>query len=692
MSVPGGGAVTQETAASGASASWPEVVRTAYLLTMDHGTAEELAAAAFVQQRRRRLPPSPDVVRQLVLTLPSSLARQLVARTRRRPDPGDPFVAAYLGLSARQRALLVVRLDDGLDGPAAAAMLGLRPAQARELTAAALDTLRAAPPVVAAGPSQVGGDSTDRRLDPPAADELDLGELTPSDREPPADPLPGDPVVPRLAAVFAELSAAPPVVADPARRVDEAAALARRRRARLAVVAVCLVAIVAGSGALLGKRRADDLAQQERAERRRAAEAALNPVVQGGDVATWPTRGSLAGRGDLVAQVRAAAQREDAGVVLGVPFMGEVAGLDVALAITEGSDGNGRPERRLVALFGPRSQPVSSWQRTVDALDADGPEDLPVPVLSAALSGEDGQIRTVVVTVSSGVSFAVSPRLRIDPDGVPTRRYTTVPLRNGVGTMSWRGALQGAMTRVQYRDQSPSFGHTSLAWWPEDPPTDLRGKVRDAASCRGAPFTGLRLNADDAGRNAAAMVGLWADEVAQVQVVGCRRVGKHVVMILGVRAVDGTALQTSLEEVHDGGGSMSSSGGIVAVPRNREATHPLYVRLMDPDQSSGFDRRTVVFAAPGGATAELVREPVEGAGRVLVKARLGADGLGVGRAAAPLDDLLETDQGPLFVVVRDAAGRQLERVPAPGGDDLEPETLDGPVDPPADGPAFPHRR
>jgi hypothetical protein len=328
----------------------------------------------------------------------------------------------------------------------------------------------------------------------------------------------------------------------------------------------------------------------------------------------------------------------------------------------------------------------------MDVLDPDGPDDLPVPVLSAALSGRDGQIRTVVVTVSTGVSFAVSPRLRIDSDGASSRRYTAVSLRNGVGTLTWRGALQGAMTRVQYGDGSPSFGSTSLSRWPEDPPTKLGGRVLAATSCRGVPFNGVRLNAGDAALSAAAQVGLWADEVARVQVVGCRRVGNHVVMMLGVRAVDGTALQTSLEEVTDDGGLMSSTGETRAAPRNREATYPRYVRLFERDEPSDLERRTLVFAAPGGATAELVRDPAEGASRVLVKARLGADGLGVGTAAAPLDDLLPANEDPLFVVVRDAAGRQLERVPAPGGHDIEPETPEGPIDPPADDPAFPHRR
>jgi hypothetical protein len=474
--------------------------------------------------------------------------------------------------------------------------------------------------------------------------------------------------------------------------VDEAAARARRRRNRLAVVAAGLVLAVAGSGALLGKRHADELADQARAERRRAAEAALNPVVASSDVTTWPTRGDLAGRADLLAQVRTVAA--DDGTVLAVPFLGQVGGRGLALAVTSGTEDDGRPAQRLVALVGPVTRPVRSWERTRDALDPDGPDDLPVPVLSATVASGDGRVSAVVVTVSRGVSFAVSPGPRVDADGVPTRRYTGVLLRNGVGTTTWPGVPAGALMRVQYGDGPPSFGGTSLVHEQQEPPVRVRRQVL-AGSCRGARFEVLRSRLHLVARDSAAQLGLGAGQVAQVQAVGCRRVADRAVAVVGVRMVDGTALQTVPQEIRYDGGVAYPGADVRAVPRGREATYPSVVALYDDDGLSSALGRNVLFCAPGGATAELVRSSVGSPGNVLAEAPLGPDGVGVGTATAPLADLLRDEQDPLFVVVRDAGGVILERLPVPTGHRLEPESPHGPVDGPgapgAPG-AFPHRR
>ena len=681
MSQPGRGAVSTVAGEPGVSDDWPEVVRTAFLLTADHGAAEELAAAAFVQQRRRRSARSPVDARLLVLRIAVSLAWQLRARSRRRPDADDPFLAAYLGLSARERALLVLRIGDGLDGPAAATVLRLRPKEARTSIVTALDTLVAALPAVA-------GRLTAARSGPAAAAELDLGELTPSDGgddRAGGDPLVGHPVVPRLAALFAELSAAPPVVADPARRVEVAVAHTRRRRNWL-VVAVAGLVVAAAGGIALEKRHAADLAEQQQAARRLAAAAALNPVVQSSDVATWPTRGSLAGRADLLAQVREVAGKGNEDAVLAVPFLGEVDGLNVALAVVTGLDDGAQPTRRLVALAGSGTRTVSSWESYEGQLDPDGPNDLPVPVLSAALGGRDGLVRSVVVTVSREVSLAVSPRPQIDAAGIPTRRYTAVALSNGVGTLTWQGVAPVTIVRVQYAGSAPSFTTPSITRWPDDSDEKPYRQVL-ATSCRGARFEGLRLNLDNAASSAAVRIGVDVDQVAQVVAVGCRRAANHTAMIVAVRLVDGTALQTTVEEITNADGVVGMPGPQVrAVPRGREVTYPRVLHLSD-DDTSRADPRTVVFAAPRGATAELVRGS-GGAARVLARAPLAADGVGVGTATARLGDLLTDDEGSLFVVVRDAAGRELERVPAPAGHAVEPKELDGPVD----RPGFPHRK
>src|SRR4051812_2090362 len=91
---------------------WGDLLRTAYLLTADHGLAEELAVAALVRAGRRpwwsRWRPAPDA-RRLVLTLPASPPwRARGRRTRPAPEREDPFLRAYRSLPARGRALLVL--------------------------------------------------------------------------------------------------------------------------------------------------------------------------------------------------------------------------------------------------------------------------------------------------------------------------------------------------------------------------------------------------------------------------------------------------------------------------------------------------------------------------------------------------------------------------------------------------------
>jgi hypothetical protein len=242
------------------------------------------------------------------------------------------------------------------------------------------------------------------------------------------------------------------------------------------------------------------------------------------------------------------------------------------------------------------------------------------------------------------------------------------------------------MIRSQYLRGSPWFDPVWVNEWQEDRSArPVRSAV--AASCRGTAFRWARNNLDDMARDVAGQVGGTSDEVALAQAVGCRRVADRYVMIVGVRLADGTALQTALEEKRGDGESSFSTVGARSVPRGREASYPRVVRLGDED-APDVVRRAVLFAAPGGATAELVSGP----STVLARARLGADGIGVGTAAGPLNELLERDQGLVSVVVRDAAGKLLERVPVPAGHETEPEDPEGPVDPPVDGPAFPHRK
>jgi hypothetical protein len=298
-----------------------------------------------------------------------------------------------------------------------------------------------------------------------------------------------------------------------------------------------------------------------------------------------------------------------------------------------------------------------------------------VPVLSAALPRTGNQIRYVVVTLSSGISAAYSPRPEIDAKGVVSRRFTALPLENGVGTGVGPGTGTAATLRVQRGDEPPQigpFGYRSLTS-PGSPTPALRAV---AASCRGEAFGNARLNMDNVAAGVTTDAGRAVSEISQISALWCRQVGPHAVMFVGVRLSDGTAFQTDFEDVEEGGGHGFAGQRGWPVPRGRDATYPSYVRLtLLEEKPSEAVRRAVLLFGPGGASADLVRGPAA-TGPVLVRARLGLDGAGVGSGP---DYRLGGREDGLLVVVRDRAGRELERVQVPDKQDVWGTALDGPV-------------
>jgi hypothetical protein len=237
--------------------------------------------------------------------------------------------------------------------------------------------------------------------------------------------------------------------------------------------------------------------------------------------------------------------------------------------------------------------------------------------------------------------------------------------------------MSSATLRLQWGDAPPVIRDPQLMnWQVPASPEPIGGSV--AASCQGARFANLRLNLDNIGRNAASAAGRAPDDIAQLRAVGCRLVGDHAVMFTSVGLTDGTALQTVQEGVGQGNPDAFPGAEVYPVPRGREVTFPRHHR---PTWVGDRDRvvdRTVLFCAPGGATAELVRRFADGATTVLAKAQLGKDGIGVATALHRID---ATTGGSvqLSVVVRNGAGQEIETAPV-GGDDPMGRQLDGPVD------------
>ena len=423
---------------------WPGLLRTAHLLTADHGAAEELAVAALVRAGRRRWAgrAAPDAHR-LVLTMPASPVRWFTSPPARAgTGPEDPFLRAYRALPPRGRALLVLRVADGLDERAAARAVGVPAARARAETVTALDALRA--PLA----DRTAAGAPDAARAAPAI-ELDLDQ---ADRLDPADP-----VVRTLGRLYADLEAHPPVTTRPGERVARATARDRARRRTAAALAAVVVVLAATGGALVARQHARDEAARELAVRRQALDALLHPLVLGADLSTWPTRGSHAGDAALLAQVR---RRVGDGVAL--PFVGRVGDLDMALVYAGTSD-----NPRLYVLHGPPDSDPAGW-----AEDDGVPPASDAAVLSAAVRDGAGLVHLVVATLSRGVSAAYSPGVRVGDDATVSREYRAFRLEDGVGTAVASGEPRRFALRLAVR-------HEHL-----HPALRRRGVRRDAARSR----------------------------------------------------------------------------------------------------------------------------------------------------------------------------------------------------------------
>ena len=433
---------------------WPGLLRTAHLLTADHGAAEELAVAALVRAGRRWAGRAAPDAHRLVLTMPASPVRWFTSPPARAgTGPEDPFLRAYRALPPRGRALLVLRVADGLDERAAARAVGVPAARARAETVTALDALRA--PLA----DRTAAGAPDAARAAPAI-ELDLDQ---ADRLDPADP-----VVRTLGRLYADLEAHPPVTTRPGERVARATARDRARRRTAAALAAVVVVLAATGGALVARQHARDEAARELAVRQQALDALLHPLVLGADLSTWPTRGSHAGDAALLAQVR---RRVGDGVAL--PFVGRVGDLDMALVYAGTSD-----NPRLYVLHGPPDSDPAGW-----AEDDGVPPASDAAVLSAAVRDGAGLVHLVVATLSRGVSAAYSPER--------ARSGTTRPSRGSTGRSVSRTA-SGPPWRRGSRAASRS-GCSTTRTPPSSPSTSGRPKRRRPIAPPGpsaCPFAG----------------------------------------------------------------------------------------------------------------------------------------------------------------------------------------------------------
>ena len=143
---------------------WQQLLRTAYLLTGDHGRAEELLQTALVRTHRRwrqiERTDAPEVyVRKVLVNLHNTWWRRArrredpVGTVPERADPGpdcyttyeqrDELWQAVLALPPRMRAALVLRYFEDLPEAEVARILDCSLGSVKSQTSRGLDRLRA---------------------------------------------------------------------------------------------------------------------------------------------------------------------------------------------------------------------------------------------------------------------------------------------------------------------------------------------------------------------------------------------------------------------------------------------------------------------------------------------------------------------------------------------------------------------
>jgi RNA polymerase sigma-70 factor (sigma-E family) len=137
----------------------PALLRTAYLLTGDHGLAEDLLQTALAKcwfaWGRIDGPPEPYVRRAMATTYATWWRRKWRGErpTGQLPDRGDPpgtshvddrdaLWRALAALPRRQRAVVVLRYYEDLSEPETASALGVSVGTVKSQAAKALATLR----------------------------------------------------------------------------------------------------------------------------------------------------------------------------------------------------------------------------------------------------------------------------------------------------------------------------------------------------------------------------------------------------------------------------------------------------------------------------------------------------------------------------------------------------------------------
>ncbi len=467
---------------------------------------------------------------------------------------------------------------------------------------------------------------------------------------------------------------------DPWSRTTRAVARsrARRRAAGVGVVAIAAATAVAVTAGPWPVMRAEPPADRTRQTAPvDDVRVAVRPGQGRGATVTtveaerWGTRGSLADRADVLAQLRA--RFAGPGVsVLSVPYAGEVDGTSIAVVITEaGEGGTGGTVPAAQLVYGAAGTPVSRWTEP----NAQEARPSGQGAITAVLLGMDGTVRVVALTLSRGATVRISPAPTYDQDGTPGHRYRNLPLENGVGIATFRArSVAGVSIAADLGDAGtgeplPTEANLSASEYelPAVPDEAFAAAVA-APSCRGLLPAG-----ELAGLVSQLLErqGLTVAEVS-VRTVWCRKVDGGIATVAATTTRDGTVFQSAA--VIPGADAPDAEQGYIAavlgrpVPRSSQGNAPLVFtrpELADPDPVPVF------VSAPGAARVELVADQQDGTS-VLVRSAVDADGFA---ALSLTKEQWETLSVTGDVALKDASGRQIARVPVMNVRDLDPMGL-----------------
>jgi len=385
--------------------------------------------------------------------------------------------------------------------------------------------------------------------------------------------------------------------------------------------------------------------------------------VTAADVSSWPTRGDLAGRADLVAAVSAKASDGGKRRVVAVPYLGTIDEVTAALVIADDAVVRPGSVRHVVLVYGRQSVPAERW-RSQDGDLRPGP----VPVLTATFFDGGEWSRGVAVTLSQGVRLAWSPRPFVDPSGRTVRTFVPLALDDGVGTWRTRWKAGLVTVRADWSGQRAVLQPAVQAVEEEDAPGDLSAQPPDLAPA-------CAVDRADAELAYAGLKEAWNENavrkaaVTKVRLIWCGRVGTERAVLAGVTTNDGSDFQALSEHVTDAHGAGWQTR-TWPVPAGRGLDYPMVLELsVDGDKPS--ERANVTVEAPSGVLVEL--QDADGAFTV-GRRKLTGDGYARLKLTGP-DVARWRGSRPVDLVVLDVHEREVDRVRAgvadPWGKDID---------------------